>query len=77
MVSADSTTTLCIRCGKPRIFSRRWEEKADGKGTIITHEEYVCRDSECQKIVDAKFEEMRTRRLGLEERKNNIKIRQT
>ncbi|MBI3282794.1 hypothetical protein HYZ70_01825 [Candidatus Curtissbacteria bacterium] len=69
----DSSATPCIRCGKIRIFSRKWVEKVDGKGAIVTHEEYVCLDQECQKIVDAKFEEMRNRRLGLDNR-NNIKI---
>lgn len=73
MVSDQSITTPCIRCGKPRIFSRRWKERVDGKGQILFHEEYVCPDHECQKIVDAKFEEMRNRRLGLEN-KSNIKI---
>lgn len=66
-------TTNCSRCGTPRVFKRRWKERIDGKGEIVTHEQYVCPDRECQKIVDAKFEEMRNRRLGLEN-KSNIKI---
>ena len=57
--------TTCIRCGKVRIFSRRWKEKVDGKGTMITHEESVCPDPECQKIVDQQFLEMRDRRARL------------
>ncbi len=69
-----SGTTNCIRCGKPRIFKRRWKDRVDGKGQIVTHEEYVCPDRACQKIVDTKFEEMRNRRLGLENHRNNIKI---
>lgn len=73
MVNPD-TTTNCIRCSKARIFSRRWKERVDGKGQIVTHEEYVCPDKDCQKIVDAKFEEMRNRRLDLENNRNNIKI---
>lgn len=65
---------VCIRCGKVRIFFRRWKEKADGKGSTIIKEEYVCPDKECQKIVDEKFEEMRAKRIGMEERRNSIKI---
>ena len=45
-------------------------EKADGKGTVITYEENVCPDKECQKLVDEHFEQMRNRRLGFEEKKN-------
>jgi len=56
-----SRETVCIRCGKTRIFARRWKEKTD-RGTVIIHEETVCPDKECQKIVDQKFEEMRKKR---------------
>lgn len=59
----DAFATPCIRCGKTRILSRKWKEKVDGKGEIVIYEEYICSDSECQKIVDAKFQEMRDRRL--------------
>lgn len=65
---------VCIRCGKTRVFFRRWKENADGRGSVITREEYVCPDRECQKVVDEKFEEMRTKRLGMEERRSGIKI---
>lgn len=57
--------TVCIRCGKVRIFSRRWKEKVDGRGSVVTHEETVCPDPECQKLVDQHFSEMRDRRLRL------------
>lgn len=38
--------TVCIRCGKMRIFLRTWKDKAEGKGTMITHVETVCPDAE-------------------------------
>lgn len=59
--------TSCIRCGKIRIFKRKWKEVI-GKGAAITHIETVCPDAKCQKIVDAKFAEMRERRLLMENR---------
>ena len=73
----DPFTTNCIRCGKPRVFSRKWKERIEGKGQIVVHEEYVCSDKECQALVDGKFEEMRNRRLLAETRKGNIKISKT
>lgn len=71
MVSSGSDSSTCIRCGKIRVFSRKWTEKIDGRGQIVIHEEYVCSDAECQKIVDGKFEEMRLRREVAENRKTN------
>ncbi len=56
------SSTPCIRCGKDRVFSKKWTEKVLDRGTPITYELYVCPDSECQKVVDAKFEEMRQRK---------------
>lgn len=67
--------TVCIRCGKVRVFSRRWKEKVDGKGSVVIHEETVCPDRVCQAIVDQKFAEMRDRRNGLE--KKHLVARQT
>ncbi|OGE05759.1 hypothetical protein A3F45_04105 [Candidatus Curtissbacteria bacterium RIFCSPHIGHO2_12_FULL_41_17] len=61
MVNMASQETVCIRCGKIRIFARRWKEKTE-KGSVIIHEETVCPDPDCQKIVEAKFEEMRKKR---------------
>ncbi|OGD87871.1 hypothetical protein A2870_01315 [Candidatus Curtissbacteria bacterium RIFCSPHIGHO2_01_FULL_41_11] len=68
---ADS---VCIRCGKTRIFSKKWIEKNDGRGTPVLHEEAICPDSECQKIVDEKFAAMRERREQAEDRKKGITI---
>lgn len=66
--------TVCIRCGKVRIYSRKWVDKVNGKGPLITHVEAVCPDAECQKIVDEKFRAMRERRELAEERKRGITI---
>lgn len=64
--------TSCIRCGKIRVFSRKWKDKENGKGTVITHVETICPDKQCQKLVDAKFQEMKDRRTQAEERKKNL-----
>lgn len=64
--------TVCIRCGKKRVFFRRWKDKAEGRGAIMTHVESVCPDSECQKLVDEKFAEIRDRRELSEEKRKNI-----
>ena len=69
---ADEQYTPCIRCGKTRIFHRKWKEYEDGKGAPIIREETVCPDAECQKIVDQKFQEIRDRRAQAEDRKKNI-----
>lgn len=47
----------CIRCGKERIVSKTWKEKANtffGE-SIIIYTESICPDSECQEIVDKKI----------------------
>lgn len=65
--------TVCIRCGKKRIFLKKWSEKVDGKGTLLTYTQTICPDKECQEIVDAKFTEMRERReMSEEKRKHNL-----
>jgi len=68
-------STVCIRCGKQRVFLKKWKEKVDNRGTVITSEIYVCPDKECQKIVDAKFAEMRQKRIDSEQRKANLRIK--
>jgi len=66
--------TPCIRCGKERIFKRKWKEV--GKGAVITHVETVCPDPSCQKIVDEDFAAKRERRMRLENNGRGIKISQ-
>ena len=68
---ADS---VCIRCGKVRIFSKKWTDRENGKGNPVLHEEAVCPDSECQKIVDEKFQAMRERRELADDRKRGITL---
>ena|SRR3989344_6806756 len=66
--------TVCIRCGKDRIFSKRWKAKENGKGAVITYVETICPDKDCQTLVDAKFQEMKDRRTQAEERKKNLTL---
>lgn len=56
--------TVCIRCGKTRIFSKKWSEKTD-KGQIIIHEVTVCPDIECQKAVDKHFADIREKKMNM------------
>jgi hypothetical protein len=42
-------TTVCVRCGKPRIVLSVKEEKVGN--SIITTTETICPDPECQKKV--------------------------
>lgn len=46
----NSTGNVCIRCGKVRIVGKTWQEQS-GTATL-TCTEYVCPDTECQKIVE-------------------------
>lgn len=69
------STTECIRCGKLRILAKKWKERIENKGNEVTIETYVCPDPECQKIVDAKFEEMRKKRIDSENRKTQISLK--
>ncbi len=63
----------CIRCGKVRVFKRKWKEIPE-KGAAIIHIETTCPDLECQKIVDAQFAEKREKRLLSEARRTGIKL---
>lgn len=73
MLLRKQANTLCIRCGKLRIFSRKWQDRENGRGTLISHEHTVCPDEECQKLVDEKFQEMRDRReLSLNKKKGVV-----
>ena len=65
--------TPCIRCGRERVFKRKWQEVV-GKGSVITHVETVCPDSSCQAIVDAELATRREKRLLLENKGKAIKL---
>ena len=58
---------LCPRCGRERIITKTWTEKTVlyGTETIITHEEAVCPDKDCQKLLEEKLFEEKTKRDGL------------
>ncbi|MEX2027981.1 MAG: hypothetical protein WD988_00595 [Candidatus Curtissbacteria bacterium] len=72
MIKQDASNSICIRCGKVRVFSKKWKEKENGKGSMVTHVETICPDAACQKVVDEKFKEIRDRRELAEERKRYI-----
>lgn len=61
--------SVCTRCGREGILFKKWVDRYEGRGNPITHEIYVCPDAECQKIVDAKFAEIRQRKLDLKNKK--------
>ena len=67
-----SAETVCIRCGQLRVFLRKWKDRTNDRGTLITHTESVCPDSLCQKIVDAQFTQMREKREMSEEKRKGI-----
>ena len=77
MLIQDQTNSICIRCGKVRIFSKKWKDKENGKGSLITYEETVCPDAQCQKLVDEKFQEMKDRRILAQDRKKGIILART
>jgi hypothetical protein len=45
-----SETTVCIRCGKARIFSKSWDEQVGSSKIVYTIT--VCPDPVCQKKVE-------------------------
>ena len=65
--------TPCIRCGKTRIFLKRWVDDT-GRGEPITHETYGCPDLECRAIVEADFEAKRQKRFAMESNRNSIRL---
>jgi hypothetical protein len=68
------TESVCIRCGKTRVFSRKWKDSSDVKGSPVTHVETVCPDVECQKVVDEKFAKMRELRAASEDKRRNLTL---
>lgn len=75
MDTSNQTNSVCIRCGKTRIFLKTWKDRGERqKGTVITYEQTVCPDKECQKIVDEKFQKMRDIREATENRKRDISL---
>ena len=70
---------LCIRCGKERKISKTWKEKVETyRGIVVlTHEEYVCPDPECQKLVNIELQDRKDRKAEMaqaaEDRKQRMK----
>lgn len=52
-------TNPCIRCGKERIFSKKWKEYI-GK-SLVTYTANICPDPECQKIVETGLKDKKDR----------------
>lgn len=68
-------TSLCTRCGNKRVFSRTWKEvvKAYGNQTTVTHTQFVCNDTKCQKLVEAQLAQQREKREFVEYQKELAK----
>lgn len=56
-------TSLCIRCGSERIFSKTWEEKTQTFSgvSVAVHTLMVCPNPECQKIVEEQLAAQRVK----------------
>lgn len=65
----NQANSVCIICGKVRVFSRKWADKENGKGSVIMHEETKCPDPACQQLVDEKFQAIRDHKAQIEERR--------
>lgn len=74
----NQVNSVCIRCGKTRVLLKTWSDRGENKrGALVTHEQTVCPDKECQKIVDEKFQKMRDLRMATENRRKNIVFAKT
>ena len=51
---------LCVRCGKPRIHVKTWQDKIGL--SHVTYTTTACPDTECQKIVDKQNTERENKR---------------
>ena len=58
-LNTNSPTNICPRCGKPRIDGKTWTEEITTLAgiSVVTHTMTICPDSDCQKVVDAKWAE--------------------
>jgi len=50
----------CIRCGKERVFAKKWKEYL-GK-SLLTHTRTICPDVACQKLVDKELAAQKEKR---------------
>lgn len=68
----------CIRCGKLRVEAKSWTEYIGE--SRVTYTQYVCPDSECQKIVESQLQKKKDKlesiqQESLKRRKETRRIR--
>jgi len=79
-------TNPCFRCGKERIISKTWKEilvTSSGIKQEIIHEEAVCPDKECQKLLNIEFAKQKEKRdkissdreQRLQDKKNQLQLK--
>lgn len=66
---------VCSRCGQARVLLNAWQETVvtPHSKSVLTHEQYVCPDAECQKEVEAS---LAAKKKISDERNAAIKLRQ-
>lgn len=65
----------CIRCGNERVSSKTWKEYVAvyGRTSVVIHEEFVCTNRDCQKVVERQFSEQKAQRELVVARKEQEK----
>lgn len=60
----QETTYPCVRCGKPRIVARTWEERIKTLTgfTVVIRTETVCPDVECQRALEVTLADQQRKR---------------
>lgn len=68
-------TSLCTLCGNERVLSKTWKEvvKSYNNLTTITHTQFVCTNTKCQKLVEAQLAQQRARKEIIEHQKELAK----
>jgi len=65
--------SLCIRCGKPRVFQKTWKERV---GTsVLTYTRSICADASCQKLVDEELAALKEKRAFHAQKRLNMQHR--
>ena len=52
--------SVCIRCGKERVFQKTWKVKTEN--SVLTYTRSICSDAACQKIVDKELTALKEKR---------------
>lgn len=68
-------TNPCIRCGKLRVISKTWTEYVGISKSAMVRTETTCPDKNCQKQVEADFEEKRKKKEAIMNRKSVVGAR--